>query len=85
MGGVLPRISKREIDKRNSQWLKDKEQQNTNFYPYRHTTKMDVKPDEVKASCNFHFIRIPFPGKNQALWGFGTFQDLTLFKEKFIK
>lgn len=81
MGGRIPHIANREIDKRNKRYLENLGDK----CPYRFTLKNDyiVRPELVKNVIKNNFVRIPFPGENRVLWGFDTLEDLELFKKEF--
>ena len=77
----MAHISNRELGRRNEGYLENLGDK----YPYRVTLKNDgiVRPELVKNVIKNHFVRIPFPGKNQVIWGFDTLEDLELFKKEF--
>jgi hypothetical protein len=79
MGGTYVKPSNRAVDQRNKAWLDLKEA----TYPYRWTMKHKKPRPEEAAHLGINFIAVPFPGKNQTVWGFNTFEDMEIFKKEF--
>lgn len=75
MGGRLEPGRNRVIDRLNKTWLEAR-----TGYDYRWTTTgLQIKPEHI-SHLGVDFIRVPFPGKNQVVWGFENYANLARFK-----